>query len=96
MEREKIATSLKKKGFVEDIKGRDHRYYHHQVNGKRTGVRTKLSMGSKYKRLGNPLLAKIKKQLKLDSPKELSDLVNCPMTGDDYIEILKVKNILKL
>ena len=96
MEREKIASSLRKKGFVEDIKGRDHRYYHHQVNGKRTGVRTKLSMGSNYKRLGTPLLAKIKKQLKLDSSKDLADLVNCPMTEDDYIEILKVKDILKL
>ena len=95
MEREKIATSLKKKGFVEDIKGRDHRYYHHQFNGKRTGVRTKLSMGSKYKRLGAPLLAKIKKQLKLDSSEDLADLVNCPMTQDDYIEILKVKDIFK-
>ena len=94
MEREKIASALLKKGFIEDSKGRDHRYYHHQINGKRTGVRTKLSTGSKYKHIGAPLLGKIKKQLKLDSSQALADLVNCPMTEEAYTRILKVKGIL--
>ena len=37
MEREKIASGLLKKGFIEDSKGRDHRYFHHQINGKEPG-----------------------------------------------------------
>lgn len=94
MEREKIASALLKKGFIEDRKGRDHRYFYHQINGKRTGVRTKLSTGSKHKHIGAPLLGKIKQQLKLDSSRALSDLVNCPMTEEGYTRILKVKGVL--
>ena len=94
MERENIASALLRKGFVEDTSGRDHRYFHHQINGQKTGVRTKLSRGRQYKSLGPQLLAKIKKQLKLDSSREFRDLVNCPMTKEGYIEILKSKEIL--
>lgn len=93
MERAHVASALLKKGFVED-ETRDHRYFHHQINGQRTGVRTKLSRGSQYKRLGPQLLAKIKKQPKLESSREFRDLVNCPMSKERYIEVLKSKEIL--
>ena len=93
MDRNKIASSLKRKGFDEDNSG-DHRFFHHKFNGKVTGVRTKLSRGSKHRRIGAPLLSSIRKQLKLDTQKELSDLVNCPMTKEHSAEILKTKNIL--
>jgi hypothetical protein len=93
MDRDQIEASLLKKGFVRKDGG-DHRYFHHQVNGKNTGVYTKTSHGSKYKTLDNSLLAMMKRQLKLDSLNEFRDLVNCPMSGSDYIEKLRVKRII--
>ena len=92
MDRYKIASSLKRKGFDED-NSRDHRFFHHKFKGKVTGVRTKLSRGSKHKRIDAQVLGSIKKQLKLDTRKELSDLVECPMTKEAYAEFLRAKNI---
>lgn len=93
MERDDIESSLSKKGF-KCIKA-DHRYYHHEYNGKETGVTTKVSMGTKYKRLGNELLSLMKKQLRLDTSQEFRDFVTCPMSKEQYATILIQKGIIK-
>lgn len=93
MDRANIEAALNKKGFV--CKEKDHRYYYHQVDGKYTGIQTKVSTGTKYKRLGPPLVAKIKKQLQLDSPKDFNDFVNCPMTKNDYNNKLAEKGVIR-
>ncbi len=93
MDRSQIDSSLTRKGFIRD-NDRDHWFYHHELEGKKTGVRTKLSRGSNYKRLDAGLQSKIKKQLQLSTSNDLKDLVNCPMSSEDYINILKEKNIL--
>ena len=92
MDQRKIESSLLKKGFVR--KQGDHRYYHHKFEGKFTGVNTKFSLGSKHKRIDNSLLAKIKRQLKLDTLDELRDLVDCPMSKEQYLEKLMEKGLV--
>lgn len=93
MDRDKIQSALMSKGFELDESG-DHKYLHHIHAGKKTGVKTKLSRGKQYKRLDASLLSKIKKQLKLDTSSELRDFIDCPMTKDEYLNILRGKGII--
>lgn len=95
LSRDKIEKSLKKKGFVPDSTREHHRYYHHQVNGKPSGAYAYVSHGTGYKVYGDGLLLKMYKTLKLDDKQQLVRLVGCPMTGEEYVEILKNKGVIK-
>ena len=92
--RDQIESSLCAKGFIEERAG-DHRRFHHVYKGKRTGISTKTSHGSrKYKDYQDPLLGKIKGHLKLDSKEELRDFLLCPMSAEEYNEKLRFKGFL--
>lgn len=92
MDRALLERALASKGFDLD-ESRDHRFYHHAVNGKRSGVWTKISTGSGYKRLDASLLGKIKRQMRLDTSLELRDFANCPMSTEDYVKKLQAKGV---
>lgn len=91
IDRKTIESSLKKKGFVEE--GRDHRYFYHEVDGKRTGPYTFTSRGSSYKTYGDTLLKRMRFQLRLDSMVQVRRLLECPMDGEEYNSILRRKGI---
>jgi len=38
----------------------------------------------------------VKKQLILETMEELEDLINCPMSGEAYVELLLERNVIKL
>jgi len=86
VDRNKIVSNLPKKGFVKD--DTHHIYFHHHYNGDTTGIHTYVSHSKKVEYSGN-LLAQVRKQLRLDSNKDVLDLVNCPMDEDQYNNILK-------
>lgn len=86
----KVSSSLKKKGFKEEREGKHINYYFHH-NGKDTGIRTWISHGDK--EIRDHLIACMVKQTKLDKAQFL-DLVNCPMTEEQYIEILKKQKLI--
>jgi len=44
--------------------------------------------------LGDDLLSSMREQLCLEK-KDFLDLIDCPMSEEDYIKILKGKNLLK-
>lgn len=88
LDKREIESALAKKGFKRREKS-GHTYFYHIFKGKETGIRTYTSRGSKYKSYGRELLGAMKKQLRLSSSVQLRDLVKCPMSGDDYNEILK-------
>ena len=92
IDRKEIESSLVAKGFVKEDS--HHRYFYHEVKGKRTGISTHTSHGSDYKTYGDNLLRLIKKQLRLDTLRQVADLFKCPMTGVDYNGILKEKGLL--
>lgn len=91
LSRRAIEGSLQQKGFVVDDDSH-HRYFHHEYDGKRTGVFTYTSRT--LKDYGDPLLSSMRKQLKLDTVRQLRDLVNCPMSQDEYNAHLKDKELL--
>jgi hypothetical protein len=78
VDKRKIESSLTKKGFIKDET--HHTYFYHEYNGKKTGIYTYTSHGSKSKVCGNPLLSMMKKQLKLDTINQAVDLFECPMS----------------
>jgi hypothetical protein len=87
--REAIRSALEKKGFEHDTggKSRDHDVYFFVHAGKRQPIGTKLSRGTGYKTIGDPLLSQIRRQLKLSS-QQFGDFVDCPLTAEQYAEIL--------
>ncbi len=93
-DRSDIATSLLRKGFVLSGRKRDHDFYifEHQV-GQTIPVYTKLSRGSGYKSYGSSLLGLMAKQLNLTTA-ELLDLIDCPLTRERYLAILKERKVI--
>jgi hypothetical protein len=89
--RREIETKLSQKGFRK--RENDHRYYHFYYKDKRTEISTKISTGSRYKEYGDCLLGMVSRQLKL-SKEQLVLLVECSLTEDMYIAILKNKKFL--
>ena len=92
VERREIESNLVKKGFIKETNG-DHRCFHHEYKGKRTGVSTYVSHGSKHKSYGISLIKEMKKQLRLDTIKDALNLLKCPMKEDQYNRILIDKNV---
>lgn len=84
MKHRKVLNSLTRKGFTTQY--RNHIWLTLFVDGKRSSVRTCLSHDSR--EIGAPLQSKMAKQLCL-SVDELHDLVDCPMSKDDYVAKLR-------
>lgn len=79
-----IKESLENKGF--SMSNADHKKYILFVKGTKTSVWTKVSHGSKSD-IGDPLLSMMARQLRLRKNQFL-DLIDCPMSHDDYLIIL--------
>ena len=92
IDKKKIERNLQKKGFILDV-SRDHKYFHHEYKGILTGIFTYISHGSA-KEIDNSLISKMQKQLKLEKKYLACDLFTCPMSGDDYLDILKENNLI--
>jgi len=90
-----IESSLVKKGFIRD-EATHHTYFYHEYNGKRTGISTYISHGDKIKTYVNPLLSMMKRQLKLDNLYQIVDLFKCPMSEEEYNQILEEKGLLRI
>lgn len=86
MDRRDLESALSKKGF--EMEQGDHRYYTLVVDGKETAVGTMVSMGTKSKELGPPMVSTIAKQLRL-TKEELKRFVACNMSEQDYIQHLR-------
>ena len=88
----KTYRNLKKKGFIDSqSKSDDHRYLELFHNNKYV-LHTKISHGNKD--IGNHLIKQMSFQCKL-SKSELIDLANCPLTKEEYFEILEQKGLLE-
>lgn len=82
---EKVKNSLSKKGFVWEPG--DHNFYVLHVDGVRTHIRTKVSHCGRD--INDYLIDKMKKQVCL-SKNDFLDLINCPLSKEQYIEKMKI------
>ena len=69
------------------------KYFMHEYNGKGTGAYAYTSHGSSYKTYGDELLKRMKVELRLESLKEVRDLLLCPMDADAYNNKLVEKGV---
>ncbi len=91
--RKDIESALSKKGFRPQNK--HHKYYYFYDGDTFTGIYTYISTGNKYKDYGDALLSKMAKQLKLNSRKELCELVDCSMDQAKYRGKLEKQGLVK-
>ncbi|MGB2769260.1 MAG: hypothetical protein WBC88_06010 [Candidatus Zixiibacteriota bacterium] len=82
-----IEKSLAEKGFVKE-EGRDHKLWYFFHEGIKTGIRTPISRGSGYRDYPVSLLKRVQAQLRLDSLRQLDELLRCPMNGQQYTELM--------
>jgi hypothetical protein len=83
--RNDVKSALTRKGFT--LEDGDHHYYFFTFNGQQI-VRTKVSHGSKYKDLADPLLGQMARQCHLSKNRFL-ELIDCPLSQQDYERILQ-------
>jgi predicted RNA binding protein YcfA (HicA-like mRNA interferase family) len=79
-----VAAALVNKGFCPH-EG-DHHFYRLFVDGKNTGIRTKISHGER--EIGDNLLAQMAKQTRLVM-RDFLDLIDCPLSAAGYISKLR-------
>ena len=84
-----IKEGLIKKGFI--AYQRDHTYLFFSVEGRKSGVHTKISHGTK--EYGDNILSLVARQLHITT-KQFDDLLDCPMSYEDYLTVLKEKKII--
>jgi hypothetical protein len=93
IDRSDINKNLPKKGFIKEESGH-HIRFHHIYKGKRTGVYTYISHSKKLRDFSGDILRDMRKQLELDKIIQVVDLCKCPMSENDYVDILKQKEII--
>lgn len=65
-------------------------------NDKETSIRTRISTSSeKHHEYGPDLLLAMRRQLHLDSLSLLGNLIECPLSREKYIEILRQNGLLR-
>jgi predicted RNA binding protein YcfA (HicA-like mRNA interferase family) len=79
-----VMGALESKGFKRR-KGRDV-FLHLYVDGRKTPIFTKVSHGGK--EIHDRLLAAMARQLHL-TRRQFDDLVNCPLTSEDLVRLLR-------
>jgi len=87
LDSKKIAAALLRKGFR--VADSSHKFYWLYDGEKKTSVHTMISHGRKD--YSDSLLAKMKKQLGLDTKAQLLELVQCPLSREDYLALLLAK-----
>jgi len=87
-----VIKTLQKKGFQLNPNKKHHKFYYLTINGKKTDIYTYFSHS--IDDLDNKLLSSIKSQLKFISHFEFENFLDCPLTLDMYLDILKRDNFL--
>jgi predicted RNA binding protein YcfA (HicA-like mRNA interferase family) len=81
-----IQKVLLKKGFVLEPEKDHHQFYYLQIDGKKQAIKTYLSHGKR--EYDQSLMNQIKKQLKFRETEKAEDFFDCPMSKDQYVEML--------
>jgi predicted RNA binding protein YcfA (HicA-like mRNA interferase family) len=84
-----VIAALTQKGF--QAKENDHTFLHLFIDGRKTAVYTKVSHGEK--EIGDRLLGLMARQIRL-SRREFLDLIECPLSQDAYIVLLRNKGVV--
>lgn len=84
-----VIAGLARKGFR--TKENDHTFLHLFVHDRKTAIYTKVSHGEK--QIGDKLLGLMARQVQL-SRREFLELVDCSLSQDEYLAILRAKGAI--
>jgi predicted RNA binding protein YcfA (HicA-like mRNA interferase family) len=87
-----IQKVLTKKGFVFYPEKDHHQFYYLEIDGVKQNVYTYFSHG--LNEYGTSLMGKIKKQLKFAETTKAEDFFDCPMSGQQYVDMLKELGVI--
>ncbi len=77
-----VQSALRRKGFVQS--DNDHeKFIYFLSNGKKSSVWTKTSRGSSHREISAGNLGKMARQCRLSSS-DFEDLIDCPLSPEDY------------
>jgi len=79
----KIEKGLLRKGFAKE--NSNHKFFHLFINNRRTNIYTKISHGKK--EIDDYLIGRMASQTGL-TKNEFIDLIECPLSYEDYIKLL--------
>ena len=85
-----VAGALIRKGF--EARESHHTFYHLKHNGKDVGVSTKISHGER--EIGIGLVKRMRTQMRLRGNADFGQFVECSLTHERYIEILKEQGVI--
>jgi len=88
----KVINKIREKFDVRERKTH-HKFFEIYYKNKKICM-TYCSYGAKGKDIPDSILAKIKRQLRLEKLEQLYKLKECPMKADDYLNLLKQKNVI--
>jgi predicted RNA binding protein YcfA (HicA-like mRNA interferase family) len=91
MKTNNLKKALKKKGFKED--NSRHLKYTLYYEGKKTSIITVISHS--HKEISAPLVKRIMAQLKFDNREQFNKYVECSMSEEQYVQMLKDKKVIK-
>ena len=92
IEKRDVESNLPRKGFERDNSRQHHIYFNHRHDGKYTGAFTYTSHS--IKSIGDTIISRMKQELRLNSARQVADLVNCPISSEEYVEILKSRGVV--
>lgn len=78
---------MQQKGFVLHPEKDHHQFYILHIDGVKQAVKTYFSHGKR--EYGNSLMSQVKKQLKFKETAKHEDFFDCPMSGEQYVEMLR-------
>lgn len=81
-----IQKVLKKKGFVLNPEKEHHQFFYLNIDGKKHAIYTYFSHNNQ--ELGKSLMNLIKKQLKFKDTEKAEQFLDCPMSKEQYLEML--------
>ncbi len=89
----KLVKVLNAKGFVCYPEKNHHQFYYLEIDGIKQNIYTYFSHGkSEY---GSSLMGQIKKQLKFLETSKAEDFFDCPMSKEQYVEMLRINQEIK-
>lgn len=88
-----IQRVLEKKGFILEPEKDHHQFYYLIIDGKKQAIKTYFSHGKKeYDKF---LMNQIKKQLKFKDTAKAEDFFDCPMSKEQYVQMLEENGEIK-
>ena len=88
-DRRDVEASLERKGFERDER-HHHFFVYWTLDGKKTAIRTRTSHGSTHKVLGDALLAQMARQCGDIRKADFLDLVDCPLSQEDFERLVGI------